>query len=144
MRNIATLFFLGAGAPAMLLAQNSGSGTAPQAGTVSIQQLGKAKAAEKTNSNAPTSVANERVQPGSIMYAELDKSLDAKKAKTGDAVVAKLQQPLLSKGQIIAPRGAKVIGHITQVQARSKEHPQSQLGVVFDHIVLKDGTQLPA
>jgi len=132
--------------PALLAGQTSASGAGASGGTVSLQQLGaqtQSAGHEGPKAGSPNGVPGETVQAGSILYAELDKSVDAKKAKVGDPVVAKLQQPLLSRGKIMAPRGAKVIGHVTQVQARTKEHPKSELGLLFDHLALKDGSQVP-
>jgi hypothetical protein len=129
--------------PVVLLAQNSNPASAPPAGAVSIQQLGTQAQPEKAGPSAPDNSAGPRIQPGSILYAELDKSLDAKKAKVGDPVVAKLQQSVLSRGKIAAPRGSKLIGRVTHARARTKENPQSELGIVFDRVVLKNGSQFP-
>src|SRR6266850_619017 len=41
-------------------------------------------------------------------------------------------------------KGSKIIGRVTQAQARAKGQEESQLGMAFDHAVLKDGTQVPA
>jgi hypothetical protein len=84
-----------------------------------------------------------QIAPGTIIPAELAKTLDAKKAKANDEVVAKTAQDLLSHGQIIIPRESKVIGHVTEVKARSKTEPQSVLGIVFDRLLLKDGSTMP-
>jgi hypothetical protein len=129
--------------PVVLLAQNSHPASAPSSGAVSIQQLGTQAQAEKTAPSTSDNSAAPRIQPGSILYAELDKSLDAKKAKVGDPVVAKLQQSLLSQGKIAAPRGSKLMGRVTQARARTKENPHSELGIIFDRIVLKNGSQIP-
>ena len=39
------------------------------------------------------------------------------------------------------PRGSKIVGHVTEVKAREKGQAESAVGVVFDHAVLKDGSQ---
>jgi hypothetical protein len=88
---------------------------------------------------APTS----QLQGGSLIYAELSKSIDSKKAKVGDPVVAKVTQAVLSHGKIVIPKNTKIIGHLTAAKARSKEQPQAQLGIVFDRAELKDGSQVP-
>jgi hypothetical protein len=44
----------------------------------------------------------------------------------------------------VLPKGSKVVGRVTQVQERAKGQEESQLGMAFDHAVLKDGTQVPA
>ena len=88
------------------------------------------------------SLATTPLQSGSIIYAELAKSIDAKKVKVGDEVQARATQAALSQGKIVIPKGSKIIGHVTQVTQRSGDQ-RSQLGFNFDHAVLKDGTQIP-
>jgi hypothetical protein len=99
--------------------------------------------AQQAGASDSANQANTQAQPGNVMYAELAKSIDAKKAKVGDEVVARSTQALLSKGKVVVPQGGKIIGHVTQVKASTKEAPQSELGIVFEHVLLKDGSQLP-
>jgi hypothetical protein len=74
---------------------------------------------------------------------QLAKSVDAKKAKSGDEVVAKVTQDLRNNaGAVVVPKDTKVIGHVTQAQARSKEQKESQMTIAFDHAVLKGGEQM--
>jgi hypothetical protein len=87
--------------------------------------------------------AGSQLQPGSLIYAELSKSIDTKKAKVGDPVVAKVTQAVLSHGKIVIPKNTKIVGHLTAAKARSKDQPQAQLGIAFDRAELKDGTQVP-
>ena len=84
-----------------------------------------------------------QLQTGSLVYAELSKSIDSKKAKVGDPVVAKVTQAVLSRGKIVIPKNSKIIGHLTAAKARSKDQPQAQLGIAFDRVELKDGSQVP-
>src|SRR5215469_5582824 len=79
---------------------------------------------------------------GTTLQAELTKSLDAKKAKPGDEVSAKATQDVKSNGQVVVRKGSKLVGHVTEAQARSKENAESKLGILFDHAVLKDGSQV--
>lgn len=72
----------------------------------------------------------------------LTKSLDAKKLKAGDEVTAKTSVALEGNGVTI-PDGSKVIGHVTQAQARAKGDPQSSLGIVFDKVELPGGKEWP-
>ena len=83
------------------------------------------------------------IAPGTIIPAELAKTLDAKKAKLNDEVVAKVAEDLLAHGQIIIPRGSKIVGHVTEVKSHSKTEPQSTIGIVFDRLLLKDGRTMP-
>jgi hypothetical protein len=97
------------------------------------------------NANTAPAGAPPRLAPGSVLPVLLTRSIDAKKAKTGDEVVAKVTQDLRSNaGAVIMPKDTKIVGHITEVQARSKEQKESQLAIVFDHAVLPSGEmQMP-
>ncbi len=80
---------------------------------------------------------------GILIPAELSKSLDAKKTKPGDKIEAKTTMDMLSQGQIVIPRNSKIEGHITTAKPKSKESPESELGIAFDRIVMKNGRELP-
>src|SRR5712672_4717297 len=80
-----------------------------------------------------------RMENGSILYAELSKTIDAKKAKVGDPVTAVLVADVLSHGKIVARHDSKLVGHVTEVQLHTKETPESRLGIVFDKVITKDG-----
>jgi hypothetical protein len=99
----------------------------------------------KANAGTAPAGTPPRLAPGSVLPAVLTKSIDAKKAQTGDEVVAKVTQDLRSNaGALIMPKDTKIVGHITEVQARSKEQKESQLAIVFDHAVLPSGQmQMP-
>src|SRR5882724_3545837 len=58
--------------------------------------------------------------PGSAILAELNSSVDSKKVKAGDPIVA----------------------HITQATARGKGGEESALGIQFDKAVLKEGGEI--
>lgn len=86
-----------------------------------------------------------KIAPGSVIPVQLSKTVDAKKAKTGDEVVATVTQDMTTNsGDVLVPKDTKVIGHVTEVQSRNKEQKQSALGIAFDHAVVKgDQMQLP-
>lgn len=86
-----------------------------------------------------------KIAPGSVIPVQLSKTVDAKKAKTGDEVVATVTQDMkTSSGDVLVPKDTKVIGHVTEAQPRSKEQKQSELGIAFDRAVVKgDQMQLP-
>jgi hypothetical protein len=80
-----------------------------------------------------------RLENGSILYAELTKTIDAKKAKVGDPVSAVMVADVLAHGKIVVRRDAKLLGHVTEAQIHSKDTPESRLGIVFDKVITKDG-----
>ena len=83
------------------------------------------------------------LEEGSILYAELSKTVDAKKAKTGDPVNAVLLADVLAHGKVVARRDSKLVGHVTEAQPHSKDVPESRLGIVFDKLILKGGQEIP-
>ena len=90
----------------------------------------------------PESNAKVQLMPGTIIQAELTKSIDARKAKVGDEVIAKTMEGFLSgrKGVVI-PKGSKVLAHITAVSPHQGESG-SRVGIAFDKILLKGGTEV--
>jgi hypothetical protein len=79
---------------------------------------------------------------GSTLSAELTHSLEAKSCKPGDQVTARLTEDVKSDGKVVVPKGSKLVGHVTEAKARSKDNADSRLGIVFDRAVLKSGQEL--
>ncbi|MFY9559112.1 MAG: hypothetical protein WAQ52_02660 [Terriglobales bacterium] len=98
--------------------------------------------ATASGNNGQVSAANQ-LKAGSTVQAELTKPVDVRKNRPGDEVVAKTTQDVKSDGHVVLPKGSKIVGRVTQAQARAKGQEESQLGMVFDHAILKDGTQMP-
>lgn len=80
---------------------------------------------------------------GLAVTAELESSLDSKKMKAGDAVVARTLEVLKVQGATVLPSGTKLLGRVVQAQARSKGDPDSLLAMQFDKAVLKNKEELP-
>lgn len=115
-------------APAQPAVQN------PQPHTTQAQAQSPAPAAGAANPQGP------RIAPGSVIPVLLTKTIDAKKAKPGDQIVAKVTMDLkTNSGEVIVPKDTKVMGHVTEAQARNKEQKESQLGLAFDRASLKTG-----
>ena len=83
-----------------------------------------------------------KVAAGTVIPAELEKTIDAKKVKPGDPVLAKTTQDLVSNGQVVIPRGAKITGHVTAAKAHEKSDPASSVGIAFDQLATKNGQAL--
>jgi hypothetical protein len=78
-----------------------------------------------------------------VIPVQLTKSLDAKKLKTGDEVDAKVTMDMkANNGEVIVAKDTKVLGRVTEAQARSKEQKESQLGIAFDRAVMKNGNDV--
>jgi hypothetical protein len=84
-----------------------------------------------------------KILPGTVIPAELSKSLDAKKAKPGDKIEAKTTMDMLSQGKVVIPKNSKIEGHVTSAKPHTKESPESELGIAFDRIVMKKAGEVP-
>lgn len=93
---------------------------------------------QSTQPSGPT-----RIAAGSVIPVQLTKTVDAKKAKAGEEVDVKVTEDMKTRnGEILIPKDTRIVGHVTQVQARNKEQHESQLGITFDRAVMKDGDSL--
>lgn len=122
----------------------------------SIIVLAAFASAEKLAGNAPAGPTQSAMQPctlpdqtpvstplasNTLITAQLSKSLDSRKNKLGDKVVAQTTMDILSHGQIVLPRETRILGHITAVQSRGSDSPKSMIGIAFDCLLMKSGRQ---
>ncbi len=92
---------------------------------------------------APPANQPAKFSPGSMLPVELSKTVDAKKARQGDPVIGKIPYDLSANGKVVVPQDAKVIGHVAEVKPSSHDNKDSMLGIVFDKVSLKDGSEIP-
>lgn len=97
----------------------------------------------QAQSNSQAQRQDNTLAVGRVIYAELAQTIDVKKVKVGEPILAKATLAVLSHGKILIADGARISGHITQAKARSKKDPESLLGIVFDRAELPDGKELP-
>ena len=98
-----------------------------------------AQVESKTTSNveSTTSVSKNggtMLQSGTSVAAQLQNSLDVKKAKVGDEVLLKTTTTIKQNGQTIVKKGSTLVGHVTEVQQKTKGQAMSKLGVTFDSL----------
>ncbi len=105
----------------------------------------------QTNPQAP-GTPNIPIQPesgstalpgGTALNAQLNSSVDSKKAKVGDKVEAHTTEEFKYAGKIIIPLGAKLEGHVTEATARSKGDGGSTLAIQFEKAIAKKGEEIP-
>jgi hypothetical protein len=70
---------------------------------------------------------------------ELEGKLDSKSARVGEPVVLKTTEKMKTAGGMVIPRGSRLVGHVTEVQAHARGHEQSSLAIAFDRVELKHG-----
>ncbi|MGC1485754.1 MAG: hypothetical protein WA789_18320 [Candidatus Acidiferrum sp.] len=109
-----------------------------------------AGAAAQAQTNAPTPSASAQAETtgatlpsGTAMNAELNSSLDSRKAKVGEKVEAHTTAAAESDGKTIVPKGAKLEGHVTEAKARSKGDSGSTLAIQFDRAIIRKGEEIP-
>src|SRR5690348_3548530 len=164
---VATASLLSVGAPAQTGAQASGSAstsTSVQAGQTNANANSSSSVDAGANAHRRGSNANAgsdsssaasvngaavntnssgSLAAGTTIPATLSKPIDARKAKSGDQVVARTTQDVRSDSGVVIPRGSRLIGHVTDAKAKAKGDSESALGIAFDQAVLKNGQQIP-
>ncbi len=134
--------FLTAVVVATFVAVSAWAQTSANTTTNSNTSVSNGNVSTQSNTNANVNSNGKTVASNVVLGAELSKSVDAKKAKQGDKVEAKsLSDAVLDNGTKI-PRGSKLLGHVTQAQAHSKEQAESSLGIIFDEAEVK-GQKVP-
>jgi hypothetical protein len=84
-----------------------------------------------------------RFEFGTTLNAVLSDTVDARKSKPGDSVAAKTSEDLKVAGIIVIPRGAKLMGQVTEARAAAAANEPAKLGFAFDRAQLKDGRRIP-
>jgi hypothetical protein len=82
------------------------------------------------------------LENGAILYLELARSVDAKKARPGDEISALLLADVVSHGKIVLRHDSRLLGHVTEAQPHTKDNPESRLGIVFDRIAIKGSPEM--
>jgi hypothetical protein len=99
-------------------------------------------ASGNSSSSGSGSSAAAALSSGTNVQAELVKPLDAKKAKPGDQVTARVTQDVKSDGKVVIHKGSRMVGHVTEAQARTQGQANSTLGIAFDKAILKSGQEV--
>ncbi len=105
------------------------------------------------NAHASTGLGNAEVNGNADAHAagtanmrpvtgELESKLDSKSARPGDPVVLKTSQKIKTADGLEIPKGSRLVGHVTEVQARAKGQSESRMGLAFDRVEMKDGQSL--
>lgn len=126
------------------ISESGGTGVATQPGSASLSGAANGSAAAGHISASGDSAARGAysTQEMRSVSGELENKLDSKTAKVGDRVVLKTNQKIKTADGTVIPKGTRLIGRVTDVQARDSAHAQSELGLEFDRAELKDGQSL--
>jgi hypothetical protein len=95
------------------------------------------------NAAMQASPAANALPDGSAINAELNGTVDSKKAKVGDKVEARTTEAFKNGDTVLIPKGTKLLGHVTAASARSKGDKDSTLAIQFDQAVPKKEQAVP-
>ena len=104
---------------------------------------GRNDSSTSVNGNSVNTSSAGALAAGTTIPATLSKPVDARKAKSGDEVMAKTTQDVRSDSGVVIPRGSRLVGHVTDAKAKAKGDSESALGIAFDRAVLRNGQQVP-
>jgi hypothetical protein len=96
-------------------------------------QTSHTKAGATTSTSARAGDALQ-IASGTQLAAQLEQTLDVRRARVGDEVVLKTTDAIKSNGQTIVKRGSRLVGHVTEVQQRAGGSAASSIGLVFDRL----------
>lgn len=74
------------------------------------------------------------VKSGTKIDAELASAIDAKTAKPGDKVEARVTKDVKQDGRVVVHKGDRLLGTVTQAQADATGKAGSQMSVAFDRL----------
>ncbi|HEU5457382.1 MAG TPA: hypothetical protein VFU68_02070 [Terracidiphilus sp.] len=138
----------GAQSPASASAQASSQAGAQSVGqngasANSAANLGAAATAGNASAGSSANGSGSASAAFTPMHAQLMHPLDSKSAREGQPVEAKTTQPFRTANGVVIPKGSRLMGHVTQVQAHGHGQSNSSLGLVFDQAQLKGGQTVP-
>ncbi|HEV8524639.1 MAG TPA: hypothetical protein VGQ71_09080 [Terriglobales bacterium] len=116
---------------------------AASAQQVPFQQQSEKEAEKKgivpSNSMVPATLT---VPAGTPITVRLQSAISSETAQPGDTFDAVLDQPLVIRGQTVAPRGADVRGRVVTARQSGRMHNSGYLRIALDAITI-GGKQVP-
>jgi hypothetical protein len=85
---------------------------------------------------------NDRSPQVTTVITVLTGSLDTKSAVAGQEFWLRTTSDIVVNGEMILPKGSKVLGHIAEAVAAAKGHPKSELWLIIDKAVNKAGVEI--
>jgi len=96
-----------------------------------------------SSASAQSNKTNAGLSSGTAFNATLSSTVDSKKSKPGDILTAHTTENVKADGKTVLPKGAKLLGHVTQASARAKGDAETTLAITFDRAILKSGEEVP-
>lgn len=83
------------------------------------------------------------VKQGTYAIVRTNQWLSSDHNQPGDTFTATLEQPLVVDGFVVAPRGATVVGRVTEAKKAGRVEGTSRLAVQITEVTFADGQQIP-
>ena len=81
--------------------------------------------------------------PVSTLIGVLTSSLESRSATAGQEFTLKTISDVMVDGQLIIPKGSRVLGFVTEAVTKGKDQSQSELWLVIEKAVRSDGSEVP-
>jgi hypothetical protein len=118
--------------------------------------IGYAEAAGESGAKSPVAYAEpadapaarrpqryaDEIPSGTIVHVRLLDTLDTKRNRAGDRFTATLDEPLLSAGHVVVPKGTQFRGHIVQARQSGRFKGRAAMALSLDSFQL-DGVTYP-
>lgn len=91
-------------------------------------------ASNQTSATAQQASRTIKLESGTRVAAELQNTIDVRKAQVGDQVMLKTTQAIKSEGHTVVGKGSRLLGHVTEVAQKSKGNSESHIGILFDRL----------
>ncbi|HUF74557.1 MAG TPA: hypothetical protein VMR74_16870 [Gammaproteobacteria bacterium] len=144
---------MGLAATGIAQSQSAVEGSARGQSNTEAQANGARGAAASQTSESAGSVATDQgvmtFEEGTELNAELTRGVDARRARPGDEVRARVTEDVESNGEIALERGTRLVGRVTEARphgntsADAAATAESQLGIVFEKAIIGRGQELP-
>ena len=92
------------------------------------------EASNQTSAGASQAGESVKLDSGTRLAGQLQSTVDVRRAKVGDQVILKTTQAIKSGGRTVAGKGARLMGHVTEVAQQTKGNGQSRVGILFDRL----------
>ncbi|OYT71576.1 MAG: hypothetical protein CFK52_07475 [Chloracidobacterium sp. CP2_5A] len=79
------------------------------------------------------------VPTGTVMRAQMDRTISSRTARVGDTFTATIFEPVIVDGRTAIPQGTQVQGRVTQVQPAERRGRSGSIAVEFDRIIFANG-----
>jgi hypothetical protein len=74
------------------------------------------------------------IESGTRLAAQLENTLDVRKARVGDRVVLRATEAIKENGRTILKKGSRLVGRVTDVQQRGRGRADSSVSLLFDRL----------